>query len=228
MIDTFTDTAGTLLSAHTPDGGGSWSISTGGSDGVITASNTLRPGGASATGGLHSATPPSANYSVYGKVIAKNLGVDHRIGVAGRMVGDDRYSVHLRGLAGTFRLMKNVGGVGNQLAVSSSITVVNEGVYAIELRMSGSTLEGYVDGVLKLSATDTDLTAAGNAGVALDGSGTISDSTLSALDDFNTSFGPAAAGISGTALVNITESDIVAGGKTIVISLSGGAQWIPS
>ncbi len=227
MIDTFTDTAGTLLTAHTPDGGGSWSISTGGSDGVITASNTLRAGGTVATGALHSATPPSADYSVYAKVIAKNLGVDHRIGVAGRMVGDDRYSVHLRGLAGTFRLMKNVGGVGSQLATDATITVVEGGEYALELRMSGSTLEGYVDGVLKLSATNTDLTAAGKAGVALDGSGTISDSTLSALDDFTTSFAPAAVIVSGTAIAAMTEADVVAGGKTVILTLDN-AKWIPS
>ena len=58
ITDTFTGSNGTLLTAHTPDSGGTWTID-GGTEGSIFTNRIMQT---SSTIAYHSATPPSANY----------------------------------------------------------------------------------------------------------------------------------------------------------------------
>ena len=213
VVDEFTDTAGTTLAAHAPSGGGAWSAGVGNMP-VINDANGCRAGGTAETWTLHSKQPPSADYSVYALVVARLVGTDNQIGVGGRIADGATagYSAVLRHAAtGTVRLIKRVASTSSQLQ-SVSFTLTNDQAYLLELRMSGTSIKVFVDGVEVCSRTDADVTDAGRAGVFLDGAGT-QDNTCPYIDYFDTSFHNATQLRKGWRL----------DAASLALSLSGGA-----
>lgn len=115
----------------------------------------------------HSASPASADYSVFGDV--KRIGgtATPQMGVAGRMqsgAGTFYSSIHFHSLNST-RLYVWVAGTPTQIGSSYSNTLTTGVAQTHELRMTGSTIELYIDGVQRISAADSTITTAGKAGI---------------------------------------------------------------
>lgn len=176
--DTFTDTAGTVLSAHTSDSGGTWTLhpgSTASSEAVITSSNRVREANVSNSNTYYaSVTPTSPDYDVHaGFVAVTNVSSD--ICVAGRIdttVRDWYYAyAHMTGSVG-FYLGKCVGGtftaLGNGLFTLS-------GSAPIKLIMRGDVIAVAGNGGTRFVTQDTAITAAGRPGIYLNGA-VVSDS----------------------------------------------------
>ena len=163
--DTFTDTTGTLLENHTGSTGATWTknpaFSTGSA--VITNANRIRGG---ATNGIYyaSGTPASADYDVEADLFVASVA-----GAAG-LLGRENTA------AGTYYLLDYETGstawklyaiVNGSTAASTSFsqTLTVGQTYHVRLAMRGSSITGYVNGTAVVSLTDSNITAAGKAGV---------------------------------------------------------------
>jgi len=110
-----------------------------------------------------SGSPASADYSVecdytrYTNTAA--------IAIAGRISTAAATFYYVYELFGEVVLAKQVNGVITSLAVDVTGLMVNGSTYKLRLEMIGSAIKVFVDGVQKLSVTDTDITAAGKVGV---------------------------------------------------------------
>ncbi len=164
--DAFTDVDGTLLSVHSPTGGGSWTeIISGGNSIQIYSGVGVTAGGPSTLGYyVHSATPPSANYDV--EMLVAPIGTigEQYVGVLGRIVDNaNLYRFFYNPIAGEWQLDCVVA---NAIATSSTYTqVLTTTSYALKMSLNGSSLKGYVDGVERCSLTDTTYTTAGSVGL---------------------------------------------------------------
>lgn len=171
IIDTFTDTSGTLLTAHTPDAGGSWtqhpSYAT--DTAVISSANRARPGTGPDTQALlyWSGNPASPDYSV--SADASYLTATGFGGVIGRADTsvDTCYFARFVGGSGALELGKHVSGTETILATvapgwSTGVT------HNLSLSMQGTSISMWVDSVLTLGpVTDSSISAAGKLGVYL-------------------------------------------------------------
>ncbi|MDX6372104.1 MAG: hypothetical protein QOD98_1092, partial [Nocardioidaceae bacterium] len=193
--DPFTGTSGSSLAAHSDGLGTIWKHQAGGANAVITDANRVRRNGLLGyTIDYVDATPPSADYSVEADLdVMSNLGSD-ATGVIGRLNTATntfylaRWEQSAFGATGTWRLARYTNGTVTSLAaLTAQAQPVAGETYRIKLDMSGSSLALYVNGVLKVSATDATLTAAGKAGI-MDGtdglSASKSNTTGLHIDDF--------------------------------------------
>lgn len=184
--DTFTGSTGTQLQSHTPDTGTSWtrlwgSVST--LDWVINASNQATPETDADDGVIYTAdaTYPSADYKVEWDLVA-GPGSSARTVYAMVRIQDQEnmYAVRLISTASGSQLYKKVSGTWT--ALGSTFTVPANGSVC-RLEIIGSALKFYDDGVEIASATDTDISAAGKAGLGAGGGAELVTST----DDSNAS-----------------------------------------
>lgn len=166
LSDTFTDPDGTLLTAHAPDVGGAWS---GGSGGMQVLGNalTMTAGGGYETY-VNAAVPATADYSVEALLKVVSPGVGNGLGVQGRIVvattGDGYYWSYYPN-AGVWRMYINGAGVFYGLLAQVADSFAAGQSKLAKLRMTGSTIEGLVDGVQLAVVTDTHLAGPGRAGV---------------------------------------------------------------
>jgi len=172
--DTFAETgSGTVnLNTHVSEDGVAW-LGTDASDGSIVLDRSAgeirstNSGGVTKTSTLDF-TATCADYSVTATAKTGSTGTSHRVGVRGRIqpVGDNCYRFRIEG-DGTARLEKVVSGTASDLATGTVASFSASTYYPIELRMSGTTIQGYVDNVLKCSATDSTYTTPGSIGILL-------------------------------------------------------------
>ncbi len=164
--DLFTDTDNAVLNTHPPSSGGSWTeLVSGGSAAIIFSNVVLASSGSSVGLYVHSATPPSANYDIeatlgkFGSSLA-----DEYYGVIGRAIdASNYYSFFYSGNAGGWRVEAVVGG---SVVASDTVTAsIGIGSYALKLSLNGTSIDGYVDGVLTCHTTNAGLSAAGKAGL---------------------------------------------------------------
>jgi len=196
--DSFTGTSGSDLAGHNADLGGTWVHQAGSAEAVIDGGRIRRNLTTFEVSGYTidyvNATPTSADYSVEADLdVMSNLASD-TIGVIGRLNTTTtsfylaRWEQALVGTTGVWRLVRYSGGTATSLAVTASQAqpVVGE-TYRLKLEMVGSALALYVNGVLKVSASDATITAAGKAGV-MDGADITSGGKTTAtglqIDDF--------------------------------------------
>jgi hypothetical protein len=173
VSDTFTDAAGTLLTAHTPDVGGAWSKDSNSSIGppVISDVNTLRSGDTSFSYVLYlnAGSPATAEYDVEAdfKVVSGAGLVALHLFVHGDNLGGG-YRGGWDGFGGHWNIGRGYGS-SNVLDAGTAATLTNGQTYHVKLtvRVSGgtSTLTLYVDGVQKATATDANYAAAGKSGI---------------------------------------------------------------
>ncbi len=207
-LDTFTGTAGAVLSARPGEIGATWTkwandVPTA----VLTSEGRLRRNGTGGVAYLASGLPASADYQVSVDVHVKSLLTDDYAGVVGRVnTGDTvgqgtRYMARYNATAGSWELFKIVGGVGTQLATAVPQTLVVGQSYRLALDMKASTIRLLVDGVPRLSATDAAIAGPGRGGVRV-GAGTIgippTDVTGLHLDNFRITSTPPLADAKGT------------------------------
>lgn len=183
VSESFAGTSGEALSDYNPD----W-VDSGGSF-IISNGARLRLRGTAAgsnKSAYHSAVPPSADYSVRASVAPLSLVTNSSMGVmARRSTGADTCYFARLSVASGWQLYKRLAGVNSQLGSSVAQALTAGDTYAIELRVTGSTIEVYGAGdpSPKISVTDTSITDAGRAGVFVSQSGSVGDSTGWHLDD---------------------------------------------
>ena len=167
LNDTFTDTNGVAVTAHTPETGGSWVAQTGYTPSPNSLINNNRLYAASATGVYrNTATPPSADYYVecvldfFTTVSADNNGVTGRASD----VANTFYFARWSQTAGGFQLFKCVAGTNTQLG-STYTNAFTSGSRTVRLTMTGTTIAMSIDGTERVSVTDSSIAAAGFAGI---------------------------------------------------------------
>lgn len=168
LLDTFTDTNSTLITSHTSDSNNTWVLQSGttGSHAIIV--NNRVYGQASTNVYRSSFVQPSADYQVYGKFDIVGSPATWGAGITGRATADNTatfYCVRYDSVARNWLLFKSVSGVVTTLATWAE--TFNSGSRYITLRMQGSSIKGFINGVERLSATDATITEAGSAGLRL-------------------------------------------------------------
>lgn len=191
--DSFTDTTGTLLSAHTSSTGTTWTVQ-GGSNTTaqISASGTVRRGAAGTAAYYTSAVPLSADYLLEADVVVKSLLAGDFAGVIGRVdttgTGSGtfytaRYNVDL----GRWELYRFVNGGQTNLGTFAQVLTSGQS-YRVGLDMHGSTISVLVNGAVVVTVTDTGITTAGRAGVRFFNNASAgSDTTALHLDNLEVS-----------------------------------------
>ena len=124
-----------------------------------------------------------ADYSVFG--ILRKDGDVGSFAVVGRKVDDENYYfATISTFANTLRLRKRVASVHTTLG-TYSFSPSNGVAYEIELRFSGTTIKVFLDGVERISVTDSQFASAGDVGIW-------ADDNVAVVESFN---------VQGTALV---------------------------
>lgn len=161
--DTFTDASGTLLEAHTGEVGATWLKNTSFAAGslAISSANRCRDNTASAGASVYTAsgTPPGADYSVFGDIACVSLVGE--AGVFGRSstTGTAWYWARYMAATTQWELLVDLTSLG-----TFPQTLTPGTTSALELRMAGTAIGLYVDGVLRVSATNSAHAGAGLAG----------------------------------------------------------------
>jgi len=177
--DTFTDTDGTALDAHTGETGAAWTQHPSygvGTDSVIN-SNRLRDADSSnALVYYASGVPAGVEYDVQVTLRRVAGGGQDFSGFFGRLstTVDSGYFLQYRVDVTEWRLFKADGGAYTQLG-SYVQGLTNDTDYVARLEVKDATKKLFVDGVERISSTNNDITAAGRAGMRLIGSATASD-----------------------------------------------------
>lgn len=192
--DTFTGTAGTLLSAHTPETGGSWVLCTGTSGTLqLTTGGRIRGSAASVEGDyLCQGVPGSADYAVQADLWSGSSTQTNYAGVFARSdASGGQNATTGRAYLGQYdhsplawQIFKAVNNSYTQVGSSFSSSLTASTTTTFKLTMTGTTIVLNVAGVDRVTATDSAVTAAGLAGVFIS-SGTSADNATFALDNFS-------------------------------------------
>lgn len=211
--DTFTEGSDTTLASHAPDVGTSWSLLW--NDGaaptllVVAASDFLKGATVNNSGVIYTAnaTYPSADYDVTFTQTAGTNITTRPFYVFVRLADvDNMYAVRLVETAGGSQLYKKVAGAWT--AIGSAFNGPASGSVC-KLEIIGTALKFYDDGVEVASATVSDLSAAGKAGVGYGGGAELVTST----DDANSVW----------TIDTLTVNDLGGGGGTTFNESPSGA-----
>lgn len=182
--DTFTGTSNTVLSSYSA----SWAkLEAGQVDMFISDVNRARMGvTGSGAAWYHSATPTNADYSVFCDVVRIGSDTANVAGVIGRAVvgAVSFFTAFYSATAGAWQCYRVLTGGFTQLGSNFSQTLTNGQTYRLELRMASSLIQMYVDGVQRVSQTDSNLFVAGKAGLRCFGATSQSDSVGIHVDNF--------------------------------------------
>lgn len=174
VFDTFTEGSNTNLESHTPEVGGTWNYL--GTDAwtVIAATDRVitpatDPGILFAVNG---ATPPSADYwvEVTGATIGTNL--RDKFGACVRKDTNtyataNGYFAFVQG-DGILSCSSIVAGSENQEGTNYNIPSFSASTeYTVRLHVVGTSLTVYLDGVSRITATDSGVSATGSAGMII-------------------------------------------------------------
>ncbi|MFG1605447.1 LamG-like jellyroll fold domain-containing protein [Actinoplanes sp. NPDC049265] len=151
------------------------------SAGVVTPANRLRRNTITVT----SVAASSAGQAVMTDIVPVTLVTGDALGVAARISGNSYYAARYQTSDTTWRLVKVINGVETGLG-SAAATLTPGNTYRLRLEATGTSLRLSVNGTVLTTATDTALSAAGRAGLALGvtGSPAITDTTGLHADNF--------------------------------------------
>lgn len=218
VADNFTGTAGATLQSRAGESGASWTKhgwST--ADAVISSAGRLRKNGTGRALYYASGVPASANYAVEADVNVRSLAAGDRAGVAGRVVtaANTLYVARYDVTAGEWALWKAVSNTWTRLGGFAQ-TLTAGSTYRVRLDMNGTTIRLYVDGVQRVSVTDSAIAATGRGGAILgdtSAGATVSNTVGMHLDDLrvvpNTgvaltdAFGTNSGTLTGSPLLNV-------------------------
>lgn len=160
LNDTFTDTDGTILTAHTGEVGATWANHAGNVGQWSIASNRAY----CSTGGVvyASGVPSSPDYIVEADV--RNLSSGQGASILARVDPSAMTFYMFRHYGGTaWQLHRCVGGTFTLLdSLTASLTV--DTTYRYKLSVNGDQIQGSVDDTVVCEATDANVTAAGRVG----------------------------------------------------------------
>jgi hypothetical protein len=187
--DNCTDTDFTDLDAHTPSGGGSWAKNTAASGAAkprIIGNRMHNINNSQYQTWLHSVTPSSADYDVSWTIdIPTADNSDFAGGPTGRIHATQStfYGFRYNQFSDLWELWKRVNSTTDVVIDSYSGDVPGIATPRVaKLVMSGTTIEGYVGGVLRCNVTDSDISAVGSPGFNIYGFS--SETQGHAMDDF--------------------------------------------
>lgn len=166
--DTFTDTNGINLTAHTGESGATWTAAT-----ISTGTAAISGNRAHADAGLFniyftSGAQGSADYSVFARIHVFSLQAGSSAGSVGRWTdaSQDGYILLYDVDGAQWTIFSSVSGSFGALgSFSQVLTVGND--YDIELRMVGTSIKAIVNGVERISVTNSAVSAAGKLGMWL-------------------------------------------------------------
>ena len=194
VLDSFTGTAGTALSAHTADSGDAWTRRTGDTiTAVLTSAGRLRKSTVSGGVGYYSnEVLTGADYLVETDITVRSLvgtaGVLGRGDINGTGTGTYYYARYDPvSSGGQFQLIKNVNGSAAFISTYNQAFTVGS-TYTLGLDMKGTLIRMFVNDVQRTSINDGSITAAGRAGVGFGEPGdaaTPSETAGLHLDNFN-------------------------------------------
>ena len=178
LQDLFAGSAGTDLTAHTPDIGGAYSNVSGFGNGVMSLDGTngvkTNPNDASgATNYRNAATPPSADYTV--KADIKRLSsLDNQPAICGHQSTSALtfYRLEYNPAAAQWRLARVIAGVATGIGTNLSDTIGVGVTRTVLLTFVGDTQHVEVVGIGTIDASDTNIPAAGKVGLANAGNAT--------------------------------------------------------
>lgn len=168
LSDTFTGSSGTELSLHTGETGATWTQVFGvGFNGlVLSDTNRVRSDDAATHLAYYaSGVPASADYDVSG--VIHQFSITGYMGVAGRMGTSEpdatKYTCEL-GDGNLYLQVHDSGGTPTTLGTYAASTS-NGNDYTVKLEMRGTAIKCYLDGVQRISVTDSTIVTAGRAGI---------------------------------------------------------------
>ena len=184
--DNFTDTNGTVLSAHTPSVGVSWNPITNGNSGTINSNRLRTPDSYVLVAYEAVAASPIANGYVEANWFNVNSGSDNDLQLFMCFAdSSNHYYVQWRMFTGfrDVRLYKRSGGVTTQLGSGYSTgTLTDSTFYTLRLTKSGAALSVQLGGATVISATDgSPLSTASHARIQLQSQ----FGTVAVIDDFS-------------------------------------------
>jgi lysophospholipase L1-like esterase len=166
MVDTFTDSDGTLITQHSGDKLALWSLQTGSAPATQATINGNRAWATASTDVYRNRfAAPSADYYVEGvfdyltTVASDNLAVTGRADGAAATYYWFGYSRASLG----WRLFKTVATVNTQLGSTVAFDFTS-GSKTVRLEMQGTTIRGVVDGATVISVTDSGIPPAAGPG----------------------------------------------------------------
>ena len=170
--DAMAGTAGATLQSRTGEVGTTWTKhALSNADAVLTDAGRIRKNGTATWQSLYFTSPQPAtpNYTVEADVYVRSNLADDMVGVIGRVdtsnANGTYYLARYEQPAQKWMLYKRVNGSWDWLGESAqSLTALS--TYRLALTMSGSTIRVLVDGVEKISVTDSGISAAGRGGVS--------------------------------------------------------------
>lgn len=168
VLDSFTAADDTLVTARAGEVGATWAANAAyGTAAMKIASN--RAYCSTTDGGVlyASGTPGSADYRVGAYARCISSVANDSVGIAARVVNANpatQYFWRYRRDLGGFQLFKEVAGVFTQLGSTYADTFSAGSVRYMELGVVGTTITGYVDGIARVSVTDSAIAAAGLVG----------------------------------------------------------------
>ena len=166
VFDTFSDVDGRGITGHSGERGAKWAPQ----PGVTNGGSTIHAGAVVNNGtGVYQAfaEPPSADYTVTGKFLCRSGLTGDSVAVAARMSTSENtlYWAGYSRANGGFRLFKTVAGTPTQLGSTYTMAVNVGQEFTVALQVSGSTIKMFVDGVERVSVTDSAIAAAGRVGM---------------------------------------------------------------
>ena len=168
LSDSFTETTNTALTSHTPEVGSTWAIGSGtwtvyeatdslGTDALDFCWNNVSFSSPDAYTQVTGRTGGTATQDQFGACVRSTA-------FARNNASANRYYCLVNGL-GTVYMSKEVAGVSTQLGTEYTISGFSASTdYLIRLWVDGSSINVDIDGVTRISATDTAVTAAGFSG----------------------------------------------------------------
>jgi hypothetical protein len=175
LTDTFTDTNAVALTSHTGETGATWTTQTGQTGIATIQTNRIYHSGGGRAVVQASGTPASADYDVTATLRLVS-GVNGDVGVIGRAStsANTFYTAYVLRSGTTYQiaLVRCVAGTLTALTGTNFVGITAPTVgtdHTLTLRMVGSAISAYWDGVLTTGPlTDTNITAAGKAGTFSD------------------------------------------------------------
>ena len=166
--DSFTDTSGKLLAAHTGELAAAWTRVLGTANATVSNEGRIFKANAGYSVDQNSLVQATPDYTVEADLVHKSVLTDDAMGVIGRYNTSSNtfYLASWEERDNSWNLALVTNGTIDYLdyVLNQPALVIGQ-TYRLKLEMVGSALKLYVNGVLKASVTDTTLTAAGRAGI---------------------------------------------------------------
>jgi concanavalin A-like lectin/glucanase superfamily protein len=165
LWESFTGANGTTLTSHTGEIGATWTKHpTSGAGSIAIDANRAHQTSSTNSFYYASGSPATADYDVEGRL--RQVSDAGLMGVTGRMdtSASTMYQFYYDAANNLWGINKWINGVNTSLGTWSE-TLANGDERSFRLQMRGSSIKGFVDGVERISATDSAISAAGKAGV---------------------------------------------------------------